>query len=187
MCLCMYSYHCVNQGYKEYYIFFFEGNNMKNIGDIPVFHEFFDVIHNINYTLEQENKCYIDYNFDSTFIELGEIKYLHDYFRNFDSFETKFSFNETIKYGFYSYLTLINTLYEKYISECCTCYTTEDSNCEEECPSYFKCNEKYNPYNIYSKLECVNKLNKNFTKVRMLTPIDNYIKRLSKELEDNTH
>lgn len=36
-------------------------------------------------------------------------------------------------------------------------------------------------------MECVKRLNKNFTKVRMPTSIDNYVKSLSKESEDNPH
>ncbi|KMZ98471.1 hypothetical protein PVNG_05248 [Plasmodium vivax North Korean] len=154
-------------------------DNSKIIGNLQVVQDLLDVVKKINYTIEEKNKCNFDYNLEITFDEVNEMKDLHDYFKNFSSIVIKFPsyVDETNK--FCEYITYINTLYEKYVRGCCTCYSANDIYCEEHCPNYFKCDEMYNPYTMYTKFKCVEKLKNNIKKIDIKVPIDSYVKWLT--------
>ncbi|SBT02386.1 PIR Superfamily Protein [Plasmodium ovale curtisi] len=93
------------------------------------------------------------YSFDCGFDECTEMKDLFDYFKNYDSMETKASILTNKRMLFCKYIMYINILYEKYISKCCTCFFRSEK-CIDDCPDYFKCNQLYNPYNLYTTLKC---------------------------------
>ncbi|SBT58531.1 PIR Superfamily Protein [Plasmodium ovale wallikeri] len=170
---CLYFMHWAYDKIRGYL-----NTNSKYIGDHPLTHELFDVMKKVNYTLEDHNKCYFDYSLETTVQELREMKYLHDYFNHYDHITEIFP-SSMNKKNCCEYLTYINILYEKYIRKCCSCYESKDIYCDEDCPNYFKCDEKNNPFNLYSDLNCTKTMNKNLKKLNKPPTIDNYVKRLS--------
>ncbi|SBT73949.1 PIR protein [Plasmodium ovale] len=113
------------------------------------------------------------YNFDCTFDECGEMKHLHDYFENYDSVTCNESSNiHECKKIYCDSIPYINELYEKHIGECCTCYSSPTSYCQDNCKDYFRCNQAYNPHNLYSKLKCKEVTGKELNKVVKPEPID---------------
>ncbi|GAB69434.1 hypothetical protein PCYB_001820 [Plasmodium cynomolgi strain B] len=107
-----------------------------------------------NHELSKHKPCF--HYFDCILEECMEMKNLHDYFKNFDSMkEGKISEANNNRELYCDYVAYIYGLYEKYIDDCCICYFASDK-CIENCPHYFKCDEKYDPYNFYSELKCDN-------------------------------
>ncbi|GAB69366.1 CYIR protein [Plasmodium cynomolgi strain B] len=58
----------------------------------------------------------------------------------------------TQKTDYCKYITYINSLYEKYVHSCCTYFY--NNAYWNGCIAYFNCEEYYNPYNLYLKLNC---------------------------------
>ncbi|KMZ92319.1 hypothetical protein PVMG_03674 [Plasmodium vivax Mauritania I] len=115
-----------------------------------------DAIFNVNEDItERNNRCqyYLYGNWD----DWKEEKDLHDYFENYDKIN-EYADNphgdNPDKYC--KYLSHINDLYKKYIADCCMCFIRPKPGCEEKCPKYFKCEKKYYPYDLISKLNCPN-------------------------------
>ncbi|SBT00741.1 PIR Superfamily Protein [Plasmodium malariae] len=50
------------------------------------------------------------------------------------------------------YLKYIESIYEKYMRECCAYFFSK--NYFDNCQKYFKCGDKYTPYHLLSKLKC---------------------------------
>ncbi|SBS79986.1 PIR Superfamily Protein [Plasmodium ovale curtisi] len=113
------------------------------------------------------------YNFDCKFDECGEMKHLHDYFENYDSVICNESSNiHECKKIYCDSIPYINKLYAKHIGECCTCYSSPTSYCQDNCKDYFRCNQAYNPHNLYSKLKCKEVTGKELNTVVKPEPID---------------
>ncbi|CAG9479377.1 unnamed protein product [Plasmodium vivax] len=150
----------------------FSNNYIVHIPDI---YKLFKVIYKINHTLQGKNQCNIDYNHNVKVEELKEMKYLRDYFMNFNSVrDNQVCFNGK-RQTCCDYARHINKIYKKYIGNCCTCYFLS-GECKNNCNDYFSCDDEYNPYELYKKFEC-NKLQKDkeaFEEVRKPTAIDYY-------------
>ncbi|SBT74630.1 Plasmodium vivax Vir protein, putative [Plasmodium ovale] len=93
------------------------------------------------------------YSFDCNIDECKEMKELFDYFKNYDTFKCNNDSKKTECKIHCEYLIYINKLYEKHIEECCTCFF-RSNECRDNCPHYFKCDQKYNPYTLFSALKC---------------------------------
>ncbi|KMZ94879.1 variable surface protein Vir22/24 [Plasmodium vivax Mauritania I] len=130
-----------------------------------------------NYEFTNYKPCF--YYFDCNLDECGEMRDLFDYFKNYDSIKSKDSTTGNDDQIYCEYISHINTLYGKYIEQCCSCYHNSNE-CTDECPHYFKCDQKYNPDKLYSKLKCKDeRLSKNFKKVELPAPIDQYVKYIT--------
>ncbi|SBS94776.1 PIR Superfamily Protein [Plasmodium ovale curtisi] len=116
------------------------------------------------------------YSFDCSFDKCTEMKDLFDYFKNYNSMETKITTIKNKYSVFCKHLLYINGLYEKYMSKCCTCFL-RSKECRDDCPDFFKCNQLYNPYNFYTKIKCNGVLPSviPMKKVNIPTYIDNYV------------
>ncbi|SBS94703.1 PIR Superfamily Protein, partial [Plasmodium ovale curtisi] len=122
----------------------------KNIYDKDALGEFFHVGYDILNKLDIFDCFYNTVNVN--FEEQREKKHLHDYFKNYGNFNCKVSSenNECQKYC--EYVLFINILYRKYLDKSCDCFKYE--GCKERYPYYFKCDEKYNPFKLFHKLQC---------------------------------
>ncbi|SBT84877.1 PIR protein [Plasmodium ovale] len=139
--------------------------------------EFFNVGYEILRQLEISD-CFfntLNINFD----EQKEKKYLHDYFKNYEKMQGKNFCNNDTCQQYCEYITFINMLYGKYINRCCYCF--ESDGCKEIYPSYFKCDDNYNPFKLFEKLQCNNfeEFRAKFKKVDTPIPEDHYVKRLA--------
>ncbi|SBT58125.1 PIR Superfamily Protein [Plasmodium ovale wallikeri] len=116
------------------------------------------------------------YSFDCSFDECTEMKDLFDYFKKYNSMETKITTIKNKYSVFCKNLLYINGLYEKYISKCCT-YFLRSKECRDDCPDFFKCNQLYNPHNLYTKIKCDALLPSviSMKKVNIPTYIDSYV------------
>ncbi|SCO71524.1 VIR protein [Plasmodium vivax] len=104
-----------------------------------------------NSEISKHKPCF--HYFDCKLDECMEMKNLHDYFKNFESMKDKIAGANNNRKLYCEYVAYIYGLYEKHEKDCCTCYFASDK-CVENCPHYFKCEKKYNPYNFYSALKC---------------------------------
>ncbi|KNA01342.1 variable surface protein Vir22/24g [Plasmodium vivax North Korean] len=130
-----------------------------------------------NYEFTDYKPCF--YYFDCNLDECGEMRDLFDYFKNYNSIENKIPTIGNDHQTYCEYVSYINTLYDKYIEQCCSCYHNSDE-CTDECPHYFKCDQKYSPDNLYSKLNCKKEIpSNNFKKVELPAPIDQYVKYIT--------
>ncbi|SCO73379.1 VIR protein [Plasmodium vivax] len=115
-----------------------------------------DAIFNVNEDItERNNRC--QYYLYGNWGDWKEEKDLHDYFENYDKInENAGNHHEDTPNKYCKYLSQINNLYKKYIKDCCMCFIRPKPGCEEKCPKYFKCEKKYYPYDLISKLNCPN-------------------------------
>ncbi|KNA02004.1 hypothetical protein PVNG_04427 [Plasmodium vivax North Korean] len=123
-----------------------------------------------NFKLTEDEPCL--YNVVCGLGECKEMKDLFDYFKNYDYIRKCDVSKEQEKCQKYcKYVTYINELYEDYIGECCT-YFMNGAHVGR-CPKFFKCDEKYNPHILYSKLGCKDeKKDDDFKIVHKPRPID---------------
>ncbi|VUZ93890.1 PIR protein [Plasmodium vivax] len=138
-----------------------------------------------NYEFTDYKPCF--YFFDCDLDECGEMRDLFDYFKNYSSIESK-NFNiGNERQTHCKYVSHINTLYDKYIEQCCSCYHNSNE-CTDECPHYFKCDQKYNPDNLYSELNCKKEIpSNNFKKVELPAPIDHYAQYIKNRKYEERH
>ncbi|KNA01480.1 hypothetical protein PVNG_04805 [Plasmodium vivax North Korean] len=142
-----------------------------NVSYEPVITKLKDVVLRINNTHFSGKPCYC--SFDGTLNEWKEQKYLHDYFKSFDSIESFINKDQDACIKHFGSVNYTNKLYEKYIGECCYCF--KSGHCKEWCPDYFKCEDTLNPYNLYLKLKCTEEDAKDFTIVDKPISIDNHV------------
>lgn len=145
--------------------------NTTNASYEPVITKLKDVVLRINNTHFSGKPCYC--SFDGTLNEWKEQKYLHDYFKSFDSIESFINKDQDACKKHFGSVNYTNKLYEKYIGECCYCF--KSGHCKEWCPDYFKCEDTLNPYNLYLKLKCTEEHAKDFTIVDKPISIDNHV------------
>ncbi|SCO68384.1 VIR protein [Plasmodium vivax] len=118
---------------------------------------------------------------DCTLDECNEMKDLFDYFKNYDSIKGKKSTDGNKHEQCCKYLTYINGLYEKNISNCCVCFQGADK-CREDCLHYFQCDQLYNPHNLYDEFNCSSKIpGTPFKKVNLPEAIDFYSKDITEK------
>ncbi|SCO73370.1 VIR protein [Plasmodium vivax] len=101
----------------------------------------------VNHELSKHEPCY--FNYDCTFSECREMKYLYEYFKDYDKIKGNIKCEDRKKDKYIEYLTYISYLYNKHKNEkgCC-------SRGVEICPDYFlACDEYYNPNKIVSAME----------------------------------
>ncbi|GAW79041.1 variable surface protein [Plasmodium gonderi] len=123
--------------------------------DTPFVKSILNVVYNINNKLGN-NRCSFNFNFDSDYDELREMKDLHDFFKNYKKIENRENSISIEKDKLCKYVSYIYELYKKHLRDCCEYY--EQSNYYGEyCKDYFKCDVSYNPYNLLNKLDCVEK------------------------------
>ncbi|GAB70008.1 hypothetical protein PCYB_007570 [Plasmodium cynomolgi strain B] len=136
-------------------------------------------IFNVGYMILQKlgiNDCYYDVlNLD--LVQNKERKYLHDYFENYNYIDCNTSYNNKCK-QYCEHIIYINELYKKYIEECCTYYSKDEYS--DYCKYYFKCDQNYNPYKLYTKLDCSKVLssdNKKMEEVK-ISLVQDYVQQL---------
>ncbi|SBT84162.1 PIR protein [Plasmodium ovale] len=156
-----------------------------NIYDTHAFRVFSNATYDVLYKLDISDCLHKTLNI--SFIEQKEQKNLHDYFKNYDKIHGLDSSNSNKCTKYFEYIKDMNKLYEMYISKCCYCFTS--GYCKEDCPDYFKCDEKYNPYTLYEKLGCnkVDQFKGHLKKVDRPPPADKYVKLLSEISEKKAH
>ncbi|SBS95948.1 PIR Superfamily Protein [Plasmodium ovale curtisi] len=167
------------------YITHWTYNEIMNIPNIfannyvygDVLRVFFNVVYEVLSKLDIFNCYFNTSNID--FNEQKEKRYLHDYFKNYEKMNSeKFCNNEQCK-EYCDYILFINEIYGKHINKCCYCFTS--NGCKELYPSYFKCDDNYNPHKLFEKLQCNNfeEFRAKLKKVDTPIPEDHYVKRLA--------
>ncbi|CAI7723921.1 PIR protein [Plasmodium vivax] len=137
-------------------------------------------IFNVSYMILQKlgiNDCYYEV-LDLDLVQNKERKYLHDYFENYKNIESKTCDNNNNCQQYCERIMKINELYKKYIEKCCTYYSKDDYS--DDCKYYFKCNQNYNPYNLYKKLKCYEVIpsdNEKMEEVK-ITLVKDYVQQL---------
>ncbi|GAW78862.1 variable surface protein [Plasmodium gonderi] len=171
------------------YLIYWTYNNVENIigsSSIPnnlnpVINELFKLIIMINGKILYEKPCL--YYLDDSVDVWEEEKYLHDYFHYFDDIQKKGDTSQDYKQRYCEYIIHMNKLYESHINDCCSYFSSGFyfSNCRK----YFNCDKKYNPYILYSNLNCAHVLpEENVFKKIEPTNMDHYVKyvtEMSKE------
>ncbi|CAG9475192.1 unnamed protein product [Plasmodium vivax] len=169
-------------------------NNREYISEIPAITKLLHLGHKLNNTNSNVG-CYYEINLNLDLWK--EKKYLHGYFKNFNHINNMSNpYNDHYK-SYCGYLNYIGQLYEKHIGACCTYFhkddtvkegTVEDPPIKDDyCPDFFKCDKKYNPYDLLSKFHCnVESSSKEKEKVFELATFDRYSKLLTKMLEKSS-
>ncbi|CAG9476330.1 unnamed protein product [Plasmodium vivax] len=143
----------------------------NDVSKEPVIAELKDVVYYINNYYLHDKPCYCD--FVGTLNTWKEEKLLHDYFQSYDKIESNIEKDIGRCDNYFNKLVEINKLYEEHFGKCCYCYRSGD--CYDSCPGYFKCDDKYDPYNIFLKLGCNEENSKKFKKANKPQGIDNYV------------
>ncbi|VUZ99318.1 PIR protein [Plasmodium vivax] len=128
------------------------------------------------------------YNLICRLDECKYIKDLFDYFKNYKTISKCDISSEKVKCQNYcKYVTYINKLYENYIHKCCTYFSTGKH--VDNCPKHFKCDQEYNPYKLYLKLNCseIQQQGEKLIEVIKPSPIDQYVKWLTDISEKQRH
>ncbi|GAB69490.1 CYIR protein [Plasmodium cynomolgi strain B] len=112
------------------------------------------VLFTVNNDLKADKWC--SYNFDGIFSKWEKEKELHDYFKNFEKINDNIDKKTSNCNTYLEYLKHISELYMKDLKYCCAYYTNPDPGYLEMCPKYFKCEKKYFPHSLISKLNCKN-------------------------------
>ncbi|KMZ95688.1 hypothetical protein PVMG_05832 [Plasmodium vivax Mauritania I] len=146
-------------------------SNLNDVSKEPVITKLKEVFFYINNKYFPDSPCYC--YFDDTMNKWKENKQLHDYFQIYGKIEENIKSSNDSCNKYFEYLSSINELYKKNIGECCYCFKSE--NCTDICPGYFKCDEKFNPYNLYLQLKCTGEPPKDFEKVDKPLGIDHYV------------
>ncbi|KMZ77287.1 hypothetical protein PVIIG_05332 [Plasmodium vivax India VII] len=148
----------------------------------PVINQINNLILLINTKILNKNTCV--FYLDSNAKVWKEEKYLHDYFKYFTDIEGISVIPENDQKTYCEYISNINNLYESHINHCCN-YFTEDAYFSY-CNKYFNCDKKYNPYVLYSKLNCTNVLPPEtvFKKVEQPVAIDYYVKYITEKSKE---
>ncbi|SCO73366.1 VIR protein [Plasmodium vivax] len=167
-------------------------DNRKYISEIPAITKLLDLGLELNNKNSKEPSCYYEINLNLDLWK--EKKYLHGYFKNFDSIKIISNPDNDHYQSYCDYLNYIGQLYAKHIGACCTYYhkddpvkegTVDDPPIKDDyCPDFFKCDKQYNPYDLLSKFNCnVESSSKDKEKVFELATFDRYSKLLTKMLE----
>ncbi|KMZ88959.1 hypothetical protein PVBG_02933 [Plasmodium vivax Brazil I] len=135
-------------------------------------------IFNVGYTILQKlgiNDCYYEVlNLD--LVQNKERKYLHDYFENYNKIESNTCDNDKCP-QYCKHIININELYKKNIEKCCTYYSENDYS--DDCKYYFKCDQNFNPYKLYTKLNCSKFLSENEKMEEVkITLVKDYLQQL---------
>ncbi|SBT58144.1 PIR Superfamily Protein [Plasmodium ovale wallikeri] len=149
----------------------------ENIYENVALREFFNVGYEVLRKLDITD-CFFN-TMNINFYEEKEKKYLHDYFKSHEKINDENICKDEECKKYCKYILFINDLYRKYINKCCYCFKSE--GCMEIYPSYFKCNDIYNPHKLFEKLQC-SKLEEFRGKIRNVdTPVpeDHYVKMLT--------
>ncbi|CAG9484555.1 unnamed protein product [Plasmodium vivax] len=148
----------------------------------PVINQINNLILLINMKFLNKNLCL--FYLDSSANAWKEEKYLHEYFKYFTDIEGKSGSPENDQKTYCEFIRNINKLYESHINHCCN-YFTEDAYFSY-CNKYFNCDKKYNPYVLYSKLNCTNVLPPQtvFKKVEQPVAIDYYVKYITEKSKE---
>ncbi|SCO72131.1 Plasmodium vivax Vir protein, putative [Plasmodium vivax] len=126
----------------------------KHIKDNPAAFNFLSIVYRTMYRLNIP-ECLFHYNpYDSKDI-LKEKKHLYYYFKYYQTIKntitpTKVGGEDNLHCR---YLNYIRDLYERYVPRCCSCFYGL-KECSEYCNEYFKCDEKYYPADLLTKLGC---------------------------------
>ncbi|KMZ94344.1 variable surface protein Vir12 [Plasmodium vivax Mauritania I] len=129
-------------------------NNPSNHSNYYAINLLNHVLYTINKTLSLSEKC--PYYVDGALSDWEKEKYLHDYFKNFEPLEKNDGKNLDKCGTYLEYLNHIKELYMNDLKSCCAYYTNSDPGFLEMCPKYFKCDKKYFPHSLISKLGCEN-------------------------------
>ncbi|KMZ86471.1 hypothetical protein PVBG_05338 [Plasmodium vivax Brazil I] len=99
-------------------------------------------------------KCRYLYYSNITFDKWIPKKYLHDYFKNYDTINHSITSEIQNCKMYCEYVNYISTLNEKYIKGCHPYFYKTDHFQYEYCPHFFKCDKEKNPYDLLHKLNC---------------------------------
>ncbi|SBT58013.1 PIR Superfamily Protein [Plasmodium ovale wallikeri] len=122
----------------------------NGIYDTNALREFFKVGYEIIHTFGASDCLYNTTNVN--FEEQKEKKQLHDYFKDYDKISCGDTHNSMKCEKFCEYVKHINVLYGKHIDKCCYCF--KSGGCMDRCPDYFKCDDTYNPHNLFKAPKC---------------------------------
>ncbi|KMZ87936.1 variable surface protein Vir12 [Plasmodium vivax Brazil I] len=126
--------------------------NLSSHNDYYAINLLNQVLYTINKELPLGQKC--PYYVDGALNDWKKEKYLHDYFKNFKKISDNIDENPDQCGTYLDYLEHIHELYMKDLKSCCAYYTNSDPVYLEMCPKYFKCDKKYFPHSLISKLGC---------------------------------
>ncbi|SBS99368.1 PIR Superfamily Protein [Plasmodium ovale curtisi] len=153
----------------------------NSIYDTNVLSEFFKVGYNIFHKFGVSDCLYntINVNFE----EQKEKKHLHDYFKDFDKINCYNATNSTKCEKHCEYITHINGLYGKHFGNCCYCF--KSGGCMNMCPDYFRCEDTYNPHNLFETLKCksIEKYSGAMQKIQKPLFADHYVTWLTEHFE----
>ncbi|KMZ81783.1 variable surface protein Vir12 [Plasmodium vivax India VII] len=128
--------------------------NLSNHSNYYAINLLNQVLYSINKKLSLSEKC--PYYVDGALSDWEKEKYLHDYFKNFEVLEKNVGKNHDNCGTYLGYLNHIKELYMNDLKSCCAYYTNSKPHYIEMCPKYFKCDKKYFPHSLISKLNCGN-------------------------------
>ncbi|KMZ79017.1 hypothetical protein PVIIG_00409 [Plasmodium vivax India VII] len=146
---------CSNLKYWTYdqimNIFSTTGSDYENSS---IINEINKVITRVNDELNVNKNCYfyVDGNFD----QWNKEKALHDYFADFVNLNNTAPGDVNKNSNYCRYFKYIYDLYNEHIKKCCSRYIIPNEYMENKCPSFFKCDKKYYPIDLMSKLKCKN-------------------------------
>ncbi|SBT56804.1 PIR Superfamily Protein [Plasmodium ovale wallikeri] len=153
----------------------------NGIYDTNALREFFKVGYEIIHTFGASDCLYNTTNVN--FEEQKEKKHLHDYFKDYDKISCGDTYNSMKCEKYCEYVKHINGLYGKYISNCCNCFNS--GRCMDMCSDYFKCEDTYNPHNLFETLKCKNmeKYSGGMEKIQKPFFADHYVTWLTEHFE----
>ncbi|KMZ85277.1 variable surface protein Vir24 [Plasmodium vivax Brazil I] len=117
---------------------------------------------------------------------LKEKKILHDYFKNYDGI-SKCKNTETQKCTHYCvYVNNIIKIYKKYITDCCI-YFHNSEHYWDKCDNFFKCDKKYNLFDLLSEFNCIPEENReDINNAYENAVIDKKIKLLAEKIPEKS-
>ncbi|EDL42745.1 variable surface protein Vir12-related [Plasmodium vivax] len=123
-------------------------DHSKKMDDIPIFKDIMGVANKVNVP-PKTYKCTLKYDKNVNLDELLKRKISHIYFKKHDNIKS-FKQNPQTKdcNHYFTYLTYIKSLYEKYHKEHCSISWLFSSD-----PDYFSCTSAYNPKDFLSTAE----------------------------------
>ncbi|KMZ79015.1 hypothetical protein PVIIG_00407 [Plasmodium vivax India VII] len=112
------------------------------------------VISRVNDELKVNENCYfyVDGDFDQWIKERD----LHDYFADFENLNNTAPGDSNKNSNYCRYFKYIYDLYKENVKKCCARYIRPEKYMVNNCPNYFKCEEKYYPIDLMTKFKCEN-------------------------------
>ncbi|KMZ89321.1 variable surface protein Vir22/23 [Plasmodium vivax Brazil I] len=124
-------------------------NKSSNILEDPEISKFVHLIVSLN---NKSSKYYCYYNSENNLEEWKEIIELIDYFKIHDNIDNTKSCDNGACVSNCKYFSDISKLYKRHKRHCCTYFYYGDHF--NNCSHYFKCDDKYSPDSMLTRLKC---------------------------------